>query len=103
MSKTPIPFKTFWDAYGVKRDRYAAEPVWNRLSGKDREAAIAGIEAYREDCRRRGVAMCYGVRYLRHRRWEDEYGEEPAAGQDTPVQPDLFGAPADAFDDMETW
>ena len=29
-------FKAFWDAYGYKREKAAAEAVWNRLSAKDR-------------------------------------------------------------------
>lgn len=65
-------FDTFWDAYGLKRDRFAAEPVWKRLSYKDKRAALAGIEPYRSECQRTGVAMMYAVRYLKHRRWEDE-------------------------------
>ena len=68
-------FKAFWDAYGLKREKAAAEAVWNRLSAKDRRAAMAGIKAYREDCQRRGVAMKYAQGYLSHRRWEDEIEE----------------------------
>ena len=65
-------FKAFWDAYGLKREKAAAEAVWNRLSAADRRAAMAGIKAYREDCQCRGVAMKYAQGYLSHRRWEDE-------------------------------
>jgi hypothetical protein len=65
-------FKAFWDAYGLKREKAAAEAVWNRLSAADRRAAMAGIPAYREDCQCRGVAMKYAQGYLSHRRWEDE-------------------------------
>ena len=73
MARPPkISFKTFWDSYGYKRDRYAAEPVWNRLSDKDRRAALAGIARYREECSRTGIAMMHGRNYLLHRRWEDE-------------------------------
>jgi len=72
--KTDISFKAFWDAYGLKLDRVGAEPAWNRLSDKDRRAALAGIAAYREACRSRGVNMMYARGYLNHRRWEDEFG-----------------------------
>lgn len=65
-------FKAFWDAYGLKREKAAAEAVWNRLSAADRRAAIAGIKTYREDCQRQGIAMKYAQGYLSHRRWEDE-------------------------------
>lgn len=86
-------FQSFWDAYGLKRDRIAAERAWNRLSAKDRKAACAGIGAYREDCQRRGIAMMYAQGYLNHRRWEDciTAGDDAtAAGPDAaPQQPDM--------------
>ena len=70
-SKAP-EFAEFWDAYGLKRDRIAAERAWGRLTAEDRRRAVAGIAAYREDCLRRGISMMYGQGYLSHRRWEDE-------------------------------
>ena len=69
-------FKAFWDAYGYKRERAAAEAAWNRLSVEDRHAAMAGIRDYRENCQRSGVAMKYAQGYLSHRRWEDDMGYE---------------------------
>ena len=94
MGRNKAPeFREFWDAYGLKRDRLAAERAWNRLSARDKAAALAGIPAYREDCRRQGIAMMYGQGYLNHRRWEDE----PLASG----SPDVNGA--DALDDMEKW
>ena len=96
---TPV-FGDFWDAYGLKRDRIAAERAWNRLSAKDRKAACAGIPAYSEDCRRRGIGMMYAQGYLNHRRWEDELDDGgTAAGCQTPPSP----APSDALADMDTW
>ena len=65
-------FQIFWNLYGNKRDRIAAERVWSRMSTKDRRAAYEGVTAYREDCRRRGVSMMQAQNYLTHRRWEDE-------------------------------
>ena len=64
-------FPEFWDAYGQKRDRIAAEKAFLRLSAKDRIAAFNGIAAYREDCQRRGISMMYAQGYITHRRWED--------------------------------
>lgn len=74
MVKT-LDFKTFWDHYGLKRERIAAENAWDRLSAKDKRAAFNGIKRYREDCQRQGVAMKYAQGYLNHRRWEDEMDE----------------------------
>jgi len=67
-----ITFKEFWDAYGLKRDKVAAERAWKRLGKRDQRAAFNGIAAYREDCEKHGRMMMYAQGYLNHRRWEDE-------------------------------
>jgi hypothetical protein len=82
-------FQQFWDAYALQRDRYKAEPVWDRMTAKDKVAAIAGIAAYKERCRRQGVAVAYGCTYLSHRRWKDkddavQAGAKPSAKTDKP-------------------
>ena len=73
-TSTPIDheFQKFWDAYGLKRDRVAAERAWRKLSKGDRRAAIDGIQRYRDDCEARGIQRMYAQGYLNHRRWEDE-------------------------------
>lgn len=73
-TSTPIDleFQKFWDAYGLKRDRVAAERAWRKLAKGDRRAAIAGIQRYRDDCEARGIQRMYAQGYLNHRRWEDE-------------------------------
>lgn len=98
MRKKAPEFKDFWDAYGLKRDRYAAEAAWKRLSAKDKASAVAGIEAYREDCRKRGISMMYGQGYLNHHRWEDETEEQSVQPKEVPPSPALS-----ALEDMETW
>ena len=84
--KNTVTFQQFWDAYGLKKDRMGANNAWKRLSAKDKAAAFAGIKAYREDCQRTNYNMMYAVRYLNHRRWEDEISaeEQPSAAQPTP-------------------
>ena len=67
-----ITFTQFWDAYGLKRDKIAAERAWKRLGKRDQRAAFAGIQAYREDCEKHGRMMMYAQGYITHRRWEDE-------------------------------
>lgn len=91
-------FQIFWNLYGNKRDRIAAERVWSRLSAKDRRAAYEGVTAYREDCRRRGVSMMQAQNYLTHRRWEDEITD------DTPQDavPPAEEKPA-TLTEMELW
>jgi hypothetical protein len=73
-TSTPIDqdFQKFWDAYGLKRDRVAAERAWRKLSKSDRRAALASIQRYRDDCESRGIQRMYAQGYLNHRRWEDE-------------------------------
>ena len=88
MPKTKCEFKTFWDAYALKRNRIKAERAWERLSDKDRRAALAGIAAYQQECRRTGVAVMYAQNYLACRRWEDEIED---------------GGENDVFDEMEEW
>lgn len=97
-SKTPT-FDDFWNAYGLKRDKVAAQRAWNRLSATDRRAAVDGIQAYRDDCQSRGISMMYAQGYMNHRRWEDER-EEPAASKKE-QSPTLFSP--DTLADMDTW
>lgn len=70
-------FQQFWDAYGLKRDRIAAQRAWSRLSAKDKESAMRGILPYRESCEQRGIRMMYAQGYINHRRWEDEEETTP--------------------------
>ena len=86
-------FPEFWNAYGLKRDRMAAEKAFLRLSAKDRLAAFNGIAAYRADCEQRGIRMMYAQGYINHRRWEDEappgspYVVTPSQPSPTPGEP----------------
>ena len=84
MVKTKVTFKQFHGAYGkaygAEIDRVAAERAWNRLNDHDRRAAIAGITAYRDYCRSRGIAMKYPSGYLSLHRWEIEVVEPPVQG-----------------------
>lgn len=68
-----VTFEQFWNLYGLKRDKIAAERAWKRLSAKDRRAAVDGIKPYREDCANHNRMMMYAQGYLNHRRWEDDF------------------------------
>lgn len=68
-------FEQFWDAYGIKRDRKAAERAWNRLSRASRRAAYDGIARYKADCAARGINCMYAQGYLNHERWKDEIND----------------------------
>lgn len=87
MNKAPT-FEEFWNAYGLKRDRIAAERAWNKLNTKDKRAAIMGISAYKQDCEQRGISRMYGQGYLNHRRWEDDFSTTDKATASTAPEKD---------------
>ncbi len=79
-------FDRFWSRYPARKGRRGkkqeALTSWMRLSEADRAAALAGLEAYcQADEVRRGYP-CDAVRYLRHRRWEDDVLPEEAPPPD---------------------
>lgn len=76
MNKAPT-FQQFWNAYALKRDRIAAERAWNKLPAKDKRKAIEAIPAYNADCARQGISRMYAQGYLSHRRFEDDFSEDP--------------------------
>ena len=104
--KETIPtFPEFWNAYGLKRDRMAAEKAFLRLSAKDRIAAFNGIAAYRADCEQRGIRMMYAQGYLNHRRWEDETEASTPASVPYAASPSQFSSSPtpNSQPDMEIW
>lgn len=97
-------FPEFWDAYGLKRDRMAAEKAFLRLSAKDRLAAFNGIAAYRADCEQRGIRMMYAQGYINHRRWEDEpEASTPASVQYAAIPSQPSSPTPGSQPDMEIW
>ena len=57
---------------------------------------MAGIAAYRDDCRRRGISMMYAQGYLNHRRWEDELTDNSQLAKENEQL-------ADGLLNMEIW
>ena len=88
MNQAPT-FQQFWNAYGMKRDRIAAERAWNRLTAKDKRMAIRAIDDYNADCARRGISRMYAQGYLSHRRFEDDFTapDKESTAISTPVGP----------------
>lgn len=105
MVKTKIEFKQFHDAYGKaygeKIDRIAAERAWKRLNDHDRRAAIAGIAAYRDYCRSKGIAMKYPSGYLTLHRWEIEEVDNGVSQKSTGTKTEH--SDPDALADMVEW
>lgn len=85
MNNAPT-FQRFWDAYGLKRDRFAAERAWKRLSAADKRKAISAIPDYNADCERRGINRMYAQGYLNHRRWEDDFAADTNAAKNPALE-----------------
>lgn len=97
MKSKEYTFQQFWEAYGLKRDRIRAERAWNRLSEKDRRAAMNGIKPYRQDCEAHNRMMMYAQGYLNNRRWEDDFSVSTpivreGKGEQKPVSPSVHPA-----------
>lgn len=91
MNQAPT-FQQFWDAYGLKRDRIAAERAWNKLTAKDKRKALRAIDDYAADCARRGISRMYAQGYLSHRRFEDDFtapDKEAAAAPGPAYRPNV--------------
>lgn len=97
MNKAPT-FQQFWDAYGLKRDRFAAERAWNKLSATDKRKAIAAIPDYNADCQQRGINRMYAQGYLNHHRWEDDFTDDTCKAEATEIPTQVADSTS-----METW
>ena len=64
-------FEEFWNRYGRKRCRKETLAFWNRMPQRDRDLALSRLDGFlrmHPDPNFRPDP----IRYLRHRRWEDE-------------------------------
>ena len=68
-----LSFSVFWEAYNYKKGKKNAESAWNRLSKKDKKAAIDGITPYMNDCKSCGRSVRHPATYLNGRTWEDDF------------------------------
>ncbi len=69
-----LSFDAFWNAYTYKVGAKAvAEKLWTKLSDEDKTAAIIAIKPYDRYIARTGVAKIYPERYIKYRRWENEF------------------------------
>ena len=64
-------FDEFWELYDKKVDRRKAQPLWEKLSRRDREAIIAYIPQYIEAQPDKQFRK-HPTTFLRNRSWEDE-------------------------------
>ncbi len=87
----PEEFARLWTAYPRGEDKQGAMAEWDKL--KPDEAMIFSMKAAlllqkQSEEWQRGIGIPYFVRWLRHRRWEDEkLRSVPAAGGPAPSVP----------------
>lgn len=72
-TREELTFDTFWNAYGYKKSKPQALKAWNKLSDKDKKAAMDAIEPYKRDCAINGRNMKYPATYLNGQTWEDDF------------------------------
>lgn len=68
-----ITFEYFYEIYGRKRTKAEALKFWSRMTPKDRTLAVLGVKRYLNICKLDNRSPVDPVRYLRNRRFEDEY------------------------------
>jgi hypothetical protein len=91
--KTDLSFEEFWKLYPLHKAKGSAERAWNRISDKNKRAALAAIPRYREYCEQHGIAFKYPQGWLNDQRWTDEYPEENTSQH----------SDAEALASMEVW
>jgi hypothetical protein len=68
----PLPtFDQFWISYQKKTGKAAAQKEWNKLSQRDREAAMDGVAAYVASTPDKKFRLD-PERFLKRKKWEDE-------------------------------
>jgi len=68
-----LTFDTAYNHYGYPRNRFRAEPIWNKLKEGDRLNCLRSFRPYRQYVERKGIAMMCFDRYLRERQWETDW------------------------------
>lgn len=70
-----LTFETAYIAFGYPRNRFRAEPLWDKMKEGDRLNCHRSFRPYHRYIERKGIAtMCFD-RYLRERQWETEWNK----------------------------
>jgi hypothetical protein len=72
----------------MKKAKKVALKAWEKLSGTDQDAAVAGVAVMEQTKSWRGGFVPHPTTYLNQRRWEDEVAavELPVVAEERPVQ-----------------
>lgn len=70
-----VSFPIFWDTYGYKVGRLAAEREWNKLSKEDQGRAILQAPRYHQWRKQKNPTpeAVHPERFLKNRRFDDEF------------------------------
>lgn len=66
-----LSFNTFYNQYGVKRNKERALKLWDKLPDSEKVRAMQFIQRYSALCRNDGIKMKYPDTYLTNRTWND--------------------------------
>lgn len=70
---TDLSFESFWNAYNWKRNRYRAEPLWNKMTEAERIECLLNIPQYHHWQRQNNVAMLNPDNYLKRAEYKTNW------------------------------
>lgn len=69
-----LSFDRFWNVYAMKQKKTVAEKLWNKLSKRDKIAAMKAIRPYNNWlARSNGIAKQLPDTFIRQKRWLDNF------------------------------
>jgi hypothetical protein len=68
-----LSFDAFWEAFGLKRNRFRAEKIWAKLSDATRTKAITSTTHYRNYLRRKNIFQLHADKYLHEQHYDTNW------------------------------
>ncbi|MCC6290172.1 MAG: hypothetical protein IT249_20015 [Chitinophagaceae bacterium] len=68
-----VSFKKFYDEYPLKRNRFRAEKIWQKLNGTQQVQAYYSLSHYKRYLHRTNIFAMGADRYLSERHFETEW------------------------------
>lgn len=70
-----VDFKKFYDEYPLKRNRYRAEKVWDKMTGTQQVVAYYSLSRYKKYLTRSGIFAMGADKYLADHHYETEWNK----------------------------
>lgn len=67
-----ITFDYFYEIYGKKTTKKQSKDFWKKMKEAEKVKAVIGVRHYMNSCKLNNRSPVDPVRYLKHRRYEDE-------------------------------